>query len=202
MTVVAGSGAGVYRSGDGGKTWEPRGLADSRHIGRLWVDPRNADVVLVAAQGHIFGPNAERGLYRSADGGLNFTKVLGKDENTGASEVQIDPSHPDTVYAALWEARQGPWENSAWSGPGGGMFKSTDGGTTWRPLTNGIPSGADGFIQRWLLLEPIGANGLTDSAVQAAVNSRPRKILDWKTPAEVLDEHLRLLHQAGVATTG
>ena len=98
--------------------------------------------LFVAVLGHPYGPNAERGLYRSTDGGRTFEKVLGKDENTGASDVQIDPSNPDVVYAALWEARQGPWENSAWTGPGGGIFKSTDGGTTWKPLTQGIPARA------------------------------------------------------------
>jgi photosystem II stability/assembly factor-like uncharacterized protein len=141
------TGDGIYKSTDAGKTWTHLGLRDGQQIPQIAVDSRNPDKLFVAVLGHPYGPNAERGLYRSTDGGQSFQKVLGKDENTGASEVQIDPSNPDIVYAALWEARQGPWENSAWSGPGGGMFKSTDGGATWRPLTQGIPSGADGFIQ-------------------------------------------------------
>jgi photosystem II stability/assembly factor-like uncharacterized protein len=144
-------GDGVYKSTDAGKTWSHLGLRDGQQIPQIAVDPRNPDRVFVAVLGHPYGPNAERGLYRSTNGGQSFEKVLGKDENTGASEVQIDPTNPQTVYAALWEARQGPWENSSWTGPGGGLFKSTDGGTTWKPLTNGIP---DGFTQANLAISP------------------------------------------------
>jgi len=154
------TGDGVYKSIDAGKTWTHLGLRDGQQIPQIAVDPRNADKLFVAVLGHPYGPSAERGLYRSTDGGRTFEKVLGKDENTGASEVQIDPTHPDTVYAALWEARQGPWENSAWTGPGGGMFKSTDGGTSWRPLTNGIPSGANGFIQANIAISPSNTSRL------------------------------------------
>ncbi|MCX6628339.1 MAG: hypothetical protein NTW28_12005 [Candidatus Solibacter sp.] len=154
------TGDGVYKSTDAGKTWTHLGLRDGQQIPQIAVDPRNADKLFVAVLGHPYGPNAERGLYRSTDGGLSFQKVLGKDENTGASEVQIDPTHPDTVYAALWEARQGPWENSAWTDAGGGMFKSTDGGTTWRALTNGIPSGADGFTQANIAISPSNTSRL------------------------------------------
>ncbi|MEO8592246.1 MAG: glycoside hydrolase [Candidatus Solibacter sp.] len=154
------TGDGVYKSTDAGKTWTHLGLRDGQQIPQIAVDPRNPDKLFVAVLGHPYGPNAERGLYRSTDGGRTFTKVLGNDENTGASEVQIDPAHPDTVYAALWEARQGPWENGAWTGPGGGMFKSTDGGTTWHPLTNGIPSGADGFTQANIAISPSDTNRL------------------------------------------
>jgi photosystem II stability/assembly factor-like uncharacterized protein len=147
-------GDGVYKSTDAGKTWMHLGLRDGQQIPQIAVDPRNPDKLFVAVLGHPYGPNAERGLYRSTDGGRSFEKVLGKDENTGASEVQIDPVNPNVVYAALWEARQGPWENSSWTGPGGGMFKSTDGGTTWKPLTNGIPSGPDGFVQANIGISP------------------------------------------------
>src|SRR5215467_3983296 len=147
-------GDGVYKSIDAGKTWTHLGLRDGQQIPQIAVDPRNPNKLFVAVLGHPYGPNPERGLYRSIDGGRTFEKLLGKDDNTGASEVQIDPSHPDTVYAALWEARQGPWENSSWTGPGGGIFKSTDGGSTWKPLTNGIPSGADGFVQANIGIAP------------------------------------------------
>src|SRR5215831_17395587 len=147
-------GDGLYKSTDAGKTWTHLGLRDGQQIPQIVVDPRDANRLFVAVLGHPYGPNPERGLYRSMDGGRTFEKVLGKDENTGASEVQIDPSQPDTVYAALWEARQGPWENSSWTGPGGGVFKSTDGGSTWKPLTNGIPSGADGFVQANIGIAP------------------------------------------------
>ena len=96
---------------------------------------------LVAVMGHPYGPNEERGVFLSTDGGKTYTKVLYKDENTGANDVEIDPKDPRICYAALWEARQGPWENSAWSGTNGGIFKSTDGGSNWTPLKNGLPEG-------------------------------------------------------------
>jgi photosystem II stability/assembly factor-like uncharacterized protein len=144
-------GDGVYKSTDAGKTWTHLGLRDGQQIPQITVDPRNPDRLFVAVLGHPYGPNAERGLYRSTNGGQSFEKVLGKDENTGASDVAIDPTNPEVIYAALWEARQGPWENAAWSGPGGGMFKSIDGGTTWKPIMTGIP---DGFIQANIAIAP------------------------------------------------
>jgi photosystem II stability/assembly factor-like uncharacterized protein len=144
-------GDGIYKSTDAGKTWTHLGLRDGQQIPQIAVDPRNPNRLFVAVLGHPYGPNPERGLYRSTDGGQSFEKVLGKDENTGASEVVIDPSHPDTVYAALWEARQGPWENASWGGPGGGIFKSTDGGSTWTQLKDGVP---DGFMQANLAVAP------------------------------------------------
>src|ERR1019366_5533240 len=104
------------------------------------VDPRNPDRLFVAVLGHPYGPNEERGIYRSTDGGKSFQKVLYKDENTGGSYVEIDPANPEIVFAGLWEAREGPWENSSWSGTGGGLFKSTDGGATWRQITKGLPA--------------------------------------------------------------
>jgi len=143
------SGAGVYRSADGGRTWEPRGLADSRHIGRLWVDPRNADVVLVAAQGHVFGPNAERGVFRSTDGGRSWEKVLFVDDNTGAVDLAADPAAPDTIFAATWQVRYYPWLSYFVPnvGPGSGVYKSADGGKTWTRLTgHGLPDGPLGRI--------------------------------------------------------
>jgi photosystem II stability/assembly factor-like uncharacterized protein len=145
------AGHGVYRSGDGGKTWEPRGLAASRHIGRLWIDPRNADVVLVAAQGHFFGPNPERGVFRSTDGGRSWQKVLFVDENSGATDLAADPAAPDTVYASTWQVRYYPWLSyfTPNVGPGSGIYKSIDGGRTWTRLTgHGLPT------------EPMGRIGL------------------------------------------
>ena len=132
-------GDGIYKSTDAGKTWTHLGLRDGQQIPEIAVDPRNPDRLFVAVLGHPYGPNAERGVYRSTDGGRTFTQVLTRGENIGARDVDIDPSNPDVVYATFWEDRQGPWENAAWSGTGGGVFKSTDGGTTWQPLTNGLP---------------------------------------------------------------
>ena len=118
-------GDGVYKSTDAGKTWTHLGLRDGQQIAQLAVDPKNADRVFVAVAGHPYGPNEERGVYRSLDGGKTFEKVLYRDENVGASDVQIDPSNPQIVYSALWESREGPWENGVFNGDGGGIFKSS-----------------------------------------------------------------------------
>jgi photosystem II stability/assembly factor-like uncharacterized protein len=133
------TGNGVYKSTDAGATWTHLGLTDAQQIPNLAIDPKNPDRVFVAALGHPYGPNEERGIFRSTDGGRTFQKVLYKDENTGGNDVDIDPSNPDIVYATMWEERQGPWENAVWAGTGGGIFKSTDGGAKWTPLTKGLP---------------------------------------------------------------
>jgi photosystem II stability/assembly factor-like uncharacterized protein len=139
-------GTGVYKSIDAGNTWKNVGLKDTRQIGALIVDPRNSDVVLVAALGHAFGPNNERGIFRTADGGKTWTKVLGKDENTGGIDVVFDPHNPNIVLAALWQARRQPWFFSS-GGTGSGLYRSEDNGVTWRQLTgNGLPDGILGKI--------------------------------------------------------
>jgi len=133
-------GNGIYKSTDAGKTWIHLGLGDSQQIPALAVDPRDPNRVFAAVLGHPYGPSAERGVYRSVDGGQTWQRVIFKDENTGGSDVEIDPSNPDVVYASMWEAREGPWEdNNDFDGAGGGLFKSTDDGGTWRPLTSGLP---------------------------------------------------------------
>jgi len=134
------TGDGMYKSTDAGRTWTHLGLRDTQQIAQVVVDPKNADRLFVAALGHPYGPNTERGIFRSVDGGRSFERVLYRDEDTGGVDVVIDPITPDTVYAALWQARQGPWENGDFRGPGSGLYKSTDGGTTWRPLTRGLPT--------------------------------------------------------------
>jgi photosystem II stability/assembly factor-like uncharacterized protein len=138
-------GDGMYKSGDGGKTWRHLGLRDGQQIPAILVDPRNPNRVFVAVLGHPYGPNAERGVFRSTDGGENWQKVLYKDEHTGAIDLAFDPHNPQTVYAVLWQARQGPWENGAFQGPNSGLYKSTDGGNTWNPLTGGLPALAQGL---------------------------------------------------------
>jgi len=134
------TGDGMYKSTDAGETWTHLGLRDSQMIADIVVDPRDPDRLFVAALGHPYGPNAERGIFRSTDGGRTFEKVLYQDEYTSGNDLALDPSDPDIVYATLWVQQQGFRESSEFGGAGGGIFKSTDGGTTWRPLTDGLPS--------------------------------------------------------------
>jgi photosystem II stability/assembly factor-like uncharacterized protein len=137
------TGDGIYKSTDAGKTWQHLGLRDGQQIPAIVVDPRDPNRLFVAVLGHPYGPNRERGIYRSLDGGRTFDRVLGKDENVGGADVAFDPSNAQIVYASLWEARQGPWENGRFRGTGSGLYKSTDGGTTWRQLTAGLPGAGD-----------------------------------------------------------
>ena len=134
-------GNGIYKSADGGRTWSFAGLADSQQIGRVRIDPRNPEVVFVAALGHPYGPNAERGVFRSRDGGRSWQKVLFKDDNTGAIDLAFEPGNPQVIYAALWQTRRTPWHiYPPSSGPGSGLYKSSDGGDTWTQLTRGLPA--------------------------------------------------------------
>jgi len=134
-----GVGDGIFKSTDGGKTWRHVGLPDIQQVGRLVVHPTDPDVVFVAGMGHPYGPNEERGVFRTTNGGRSWEKVLYANHNTGASQVEIDPVNPRIVYAALWEHREGPWENGSFSGPNTGLFKSEDGGSFWRRLSKGLP---------------------------------------------------------------
>ncbi|HEX3395831.1 MAG TPA: hypothetical protein VHS76_03955 [Steroidobacteraceae bacterium] len=135
-------GNGVYRSSDGGKSWAHRSLDDSQQIPSLAVDPHDANRVYAAVLGHPYGPSAQRGVYRSLDGGATWSKVLDQGENTGSSFIRIDPFDANTLYAGFWNARSGPWEDKTmYNGPHGGLFKSTDGGEHWRALKEGLPQG-------------------------------------------------------------
>ena len=142
------TGNGMYKSSDAGKTWAHIGLTDSRQIGRILVDPKDADRLFVAALGHAYGPNAERGVYRSIDGGKNWKRILFKDENSGAIDLAFEPGNPQTIYASLWQTRRPPWSIYPPSnGPGSGLYRSTDGGDHWEQLTgHGLPSEGLGRI--------------------------------------------------------
>ena len=149
------TGDGIYKSTDAGKTWTHLGLRDAQQIPQIIIDPRDPNRLFVAALGHPYGPNAERGIFRSTDGGRTFDKVLYKGEDVGGIDVAFDPQNANIVYAVLWEARQAPWENGAFSGPGSGMHKSTDGGTTWRQIGQGLPTfDRDGLGRIGLTIAP------------------------------------------------
>jgi photosystem II stability/assembly factor-like uncharacterized protein len=138
-------GDGVYKSTDAGKTWTKTGLADTRSIGRIVVDPTNADIVYVAAQGHLWGPNADRGVFKTTDGGRTWTKSLFVDENTGANDLVIDPTNPQVLYASTYQRQRRNWGFNG-GGPGSGIYKTMDGGATWSKLTTGLPGGDKGRI--------------------------------------------------------
>jgi photosystem II stability/assembly factor-like uncharacterized protein len=151
------TGDGIYKSTDAGKTWTHLGLRDAQQITSILVDPKDSNRVYVAAEGHPYGPNTERGVFRSTDGGQSFQKILYKDENTGAADLAFDPTNPRTIYAALWAARVAPWEVRSGASiymAGSGLFKSTDGGDTWKPLTKGLPGASEGLGRIGIAVTP------------------------------------------------
>jgi photosystem II stability/assembly factor-like uncharacterized protein len=155
------TGDGVYKSTDAGKTWTHLGLRDAQQIAAIVVDAKDPNRLFVAALGHPYGPNAERGVFRSTDGGQTFQKVLYKDENTGAADLAFDPSNPQTIYATLWAARVAPWEirsGASFVTAGSGVFKSTDGGTNWSPLTKGLPGADEGLSRIGIAVAPSEAS--------------------------------------------
>ncbi|HZI93172.1 MAG TPA: hypothetical protein VFE84_02935, partial [Patescibacteria group bacterium] len=165
-------GDGVYRSTDGGATWKKLGLAGTKHIGAIWVDPKNADTAVVAAMGHMFGPNAERGLYRTTDGGRSWNKVLDRGADVGAVDLAGDPAQPGILFASLWQVRRHPWLDYFQPpvGPGSGIVKSIDGGATWSPVGGkDLPTGDLGRIELAV------ARGTSSRRVFAAIQSEGGK---------------------------
>jgi photosystem II stability/assembly factor-like uncharacterized protein len=138
-------GDGMFKSEDGGKTWKHIGLDDAQQIAMIIVDPRDANHVFVAVPGHPYGPNVQRGVVESKDGGRSWGKSLYIDENTCAMDVAFDPANPEILYADMWAGRLGPWENAEWQGKTSGLFKSVSGGRTWRKLTKGLPTAEQGL---------------------------------------------------------
>ncbi len=166
------TGDGIYKSLDGGKTWQHLGLRDGQQIPAILVDPADPDRVFVAVLGHPYGPNQERGVFRSTDGGKSWEKVLYKDENTGAVALAFDPKDSRVVYAVLWASRQGPWENAVWQGSGSGLYKSVDGGRTWRQLTKGLPTTREGLGRIGISIAPSAPKrmyALVDAGNQSGV---------------------------------
>jgi photosystem II stability/assembly factor-like uncharacterized protein len=158
-------GNGVYKSRDRGKTWKNMGLKNTRHIGALIVDPKNPNVVFVAALGHAYGPNEERGIFRTTDGGATWQKVLYKDNQTGAIDVVFDPNNSGTLFASLWEVYRTPWSMNS-GGPGSGLYKSTDGGNSWTRLEGrGLPAGIMGRIG-------VSVSGADSNRVYAMIESK------------------------------
>ncbi len=166
----AAQGDGVYKSIDAGKTWKNVGLKDSRAVGKLIVHPKNPDIAFVAALGHVYGPNAERGVFRTLDGGKTWTKVLYVDDKTGAIDVVFDPNNPNILFAAMWQVYRTPWSLES-GGPGSGLYRSADGGSTWKKITpeQGLPKGIYGRIgvavgansdRVWALVETKEGGGL------------------------------------------
>uniref|UniRef100_UPI0040484FC7 WD40/YVTN/BNR-like repeat-containing protein n=2 Tax=Roseivirga sp. TaxID=1964215 RepID=UPI0040484FC7 len=138
-------GDGMFKSTDGGKSWSKIGLDDIQQIARVIVHPTNPDIVFVAGLGHPYGANEMRGIFRSSNGGQSWEKVLYINHNTGAVQVEFDPTNPEILFADMWEHQEGPWENASFSGPNSGLYKSTDGGATWKKLENGLPTAMDGL---------------------------------------------------------
>ncbi|MDB5279102.1 MAG: glycoside hydrolase [Ferruginibacter sp.] len=153
-------GDGIYKSADAGKTWINTGLKDGQQIGGLAIDAANENRVFAAVLGHPYGPNTERGVYRTTDGGKTWERVLYKDENTGAIQVAIDPKDPNIIYADLWAGRQGPWENGEWNGDESGLYKSTNGGNTWKQLTKGLPTTKMGLGRIGFCIAPTNSSRL------------------------------------------
>ncbi|MGD0212552.1 MAG: glycoside hydrolase [Terriglobales bacterium] len=140
------TGNGIYKSTDAGRTWQHLGLRDAQQIASIIVDPKDANRLFVAAQGHPYGPNPERGIFRSRDGGQTFQKVLYKDENVGGMDLVFDPRNSQIIFASMWSSRRPPWTTGGgYNGPGSGLYKSTDGGDNWRQLTKGLPGEAEGI---------------------------------------------------------
>ncbi len=151
-------GNGIYKSADAGKTWTHCWVSENQQIGKLAIDPTNENRVLVAVMGHPYAGSKERGVYRTLDGGKTWKQVFFIDENTGAIQVEIDPANPQIVFADMWQSQLGPWENSQWNGVNSGLYKSTDGGNTWKKITTGLPTFEQGLSRIGFCIAPSDHN--------------------------------------------
>ena len=176
-----GTGSGVYRSRDGGQSWQAAGLEDTRHIGAVYVDPRDANVVLVAALGHLYGPNEQRGVYRSSDGGQSWSRTLYVGPDTGAVDIAGDPADPDHVYASTWQDRHWPWLSYFMPslGPTSGIYESHDNGKTWARVRGQGPAGTGiSAASGWRWRTPPPARACTPAS-RAKQGARPVSIRRW-----------------------
>jgi photosystem II stability/assembly factor-like uncharacterized protein len=167
-------GDGVWKTTDGGKTWTSLGLKETKYIADIVVHPTNPDLVYVGALGPIFGPSPARGVYRSRDGGRSWSKILFRNDSTGVIDLVMDPTNPNVLYAAFWEAKRTPWMLSS-GGPGSGLFKSTDGGDNWTEITRntGLPAGIWGNIGITVCRRPIPTGcGRSSRPTPAACTAR------------------------------
>lgn len=151
-------GDGMFKTTDGGKNWSHIGLEDIQQVSRVIVHPTNSNIVFVAGLGHPYGPNEMRGIFRSMDGGQTWEKTLYINESTGAVQVEFDPNNPNILFADMWEHLEGPWENAKFSGPNSGLYKSTDGGSTWKKITEGLPTTAQGLGRIGVAIAPSNSN--------------------------------------------
>ena len=162
------TGDGIYKSTDAGNTWQHLGLRDGQQVANILIDPQDPNRVFVAVLGHPYGPNSERGVFRSTDGGETWQKILYKDDDIGAADLAFDPKNPQIIYTDLWSSRRPPWTTgNPLEGHSGGLFKSTDGGETWHPLTKGLPTNAQGLGRIGFGISPSSPNriyALVDAA--------------------------------------
>lgn len=151
-------GDGMFKSVDGGHHWEHIGLGDVQQVSRVIVHPTNPEIVFVAGLGHPYGANDMRGIFRSIDGGNTWEKTLYINHNTGATQIEFDPNNPQILFASMWEHQEGPWENSSFSGPNSGLYKSVDGGSTWKKLEHGLPNANHGLGRIGIAIAPSNSN--------------------------------------------
>jgi photosystem II stability/assembly factor-like uncharacterized protein len=191
-----GVGDGIFKSINGGKSWEHIGLKDVQQVGRLIVHPTNPDIVFVAGLGHPYGANEQRGVFKTTDGGKTWDKVLYIDTHTGAIQVEFDPNNPDILFADMWEHQEGPWENAKFSGPNSGLYKSTDGGGNWRKVTKGLPGPKEGLGRIGVGIAPSNSN-LMFATVDARQNGGIYKSTDAGESWTFLHGNRRLWGRGG-----
>ena len=189
-------GDGMFKSEDGGKSWKHMGLNDIQQIARVIVHPSNPDIVFVAGLGHPYGANTMRGVFKTTNGGVSWQKVLYINHNTGCIQVEFDPQNPNTIYADMWEHQEGPWENARFSGSNSGLYKSTDGGETWRKMTNGLPTNDEGLGRIGIGISPSNPNRIY-ATVGANVNAGLYRSDDAGESWKLIHKNLRVSGRFG-----